>query len=72
MKERFAMNDSGYTVKSEGNGQFVTVTREADGATLFMQGDDADKFLSAWDGCSANGERLLCDSYSEQFTQAGA
>ncbi len=36
-----------YTINSEGNGARVTITRLADGASVFLQGDDAVSFIDA-------------------------
>lgn len=35
-----------YKVETQGNGLFVTITSKDDGATAFLQGDDAAEFLA--------------------------
>lgn len=58
-----------YRIEPSGNGLFWTVTRLADGATLFLQGDDAAQFgrwlESTWGGFTDDD---VCDKYADQFT----
>lgn len=62
-----------YSVDSMGNGAFVTVTRLTDGASVFMQGDDAVTFREELD---AAGEIYtaddVCSEYDEVMTTDGS
>lgn len=42
----------GYRVDSHGNGVAVTITRESDNASRFIQGDEAALFLDEWNDLS--------------------
>lgn len=44
---------SRYKVETQGNGAFVTLTRKADNASVFIQGEDAAIFLDDID-CGPN------------------
>ena len=57
-----------YQIDSTGNGAFWTIKRLSDGATLFLQGDDAvlfDKLLE----CTTDAycDDALCDEYASLF-----
>lgn len=58
-----------YKIESTGNGLYYTITRLADGKTLFLQGDDANAFGDLIEGMAVGSpnEDNVCDEYSEQF-----
>jgi hypothetical protein len=53
-----------YSIKSEYNGAFYLLTRLADGATVFMQGDDADEIRCQIECVS---ERFTADDLCAQY-----
>lgn len=57
-----------YKTESTGNGAFWTVTRLADGATLFLQGDEASAFAlkigNTHDACTDDD---VCAEYDDVF-----
>jgi hypothetical protein len=57
-----------YKIESTGSGAFWTITRLADGATLFLQGDDAANFAreidSLPDWMTSDDQ---CDAYADAF-----
>lgn len=44
-----ALSEDGYRITTHGNGLSVEVRREADGASFFLQGEDAARFRDEWD-----------------------
>ncbi len=57
-----------YEIESTGNGAFWTVTRLADGAALFMQGDEANAFASKIGNThDAYTEDDVCVEYDDVF-----
>ncbi len=57
-----------YKTESTGNGAFWTITRFADGATLFLQGDDASAFvLKLGNTHDVYPDDDVCAEYDEVF-----
>ena len=61
-----------YTIKTTGNGFTTLITRLADGAELFLQGDDSANFLEQLEQTHDRWtDDDVCDEYSEQFAPRG-
>lgn len=52
MKTVIIDQNEGYTIESHGNGLAYAITRESDGASVFIQGDDASMFRDEYDDLS--------------------
>ena len=60
-----------YKIRSTGNGSSWTITRLDDGATLFLQGDDAVEFARQLDDTTDGfDDAALCDQYEAAFVLA--
>jgi hypothetical protein len=55
-----------YRAESFGNGLYVILTRHDDGATLLLQGDDANAFMCEWDAIS---NLINPDHLADRFDQ---
>ena len=55
---------SRYYIKSQYNGAFFTIERLSDGASVFMQGDDADEFR--WQ-LECTSDRFTIDDLCAQY-----
>ena len=62
------MNEDGYTIASQGNGLCCEVRRDADGATFFLQGEDAARFREEWDAAA---ERMAFAAFLSAFDYDG-
>ena len=59
---------TGYEIESTGNGATWTIKRLDDGATLFLQGDDAITFANKINDCSDDyTDEDVCAEYDSQF-----
>ena len=57
-----------YRIESNGSGLTYTITRLADGATLFLQGDAALEFERMTNSTNARyTDDDVCDEYGDQF-----
>ena len=61
-----------YKIETTHNGAFYTITRLADGASIFLQGDDAVLFGDRIEGLPAGSEEedRVCEDY-DAVMQAG-
>lgn len=60
-----------YRIESTGNGAFWTITRLADGATLFLQGDDALAFGKRLESTTESfSDDDVCDECAELFVKS--
>lgn len=61
------MSEPRYKIDSTGNGATFTITRLADGKSVFLQGDDAKTFGDALIGTEIDGdsEAEVCAQYDD-------
>ncbi len=52
-----------YTVYSQGNGLFARIERKADGASVFLQGDEAEELLDIIDRADRPDD--VCSGYDD-------
>ena len=60
-----------YRISSLGNGAFLTITRVADGASVFLQGDDARRFRAELTYATPWQVEVGCAAYDSIMRIAG-
>lgn len=64
--------DRRYHINSTGNGALVCIERLSDGASLFLQGDDAARFVAETEHTGgACSEDDVCEQYAPAFQKGG-
>lgn len=64
------MTSKRYKVESTGNWLFVTITRRRDGASVFLQGDEAETFMDQIDDTSVFQLDDVCSEYDDVMQAA--
>jgi hypothetical protein len=60
-----------YSIKTDGNGLTAIITRNSDGATAFLQGDDAAILLAELTNADNWTDDDVCDQYANLFVPTG-